>query len=277
MQNYDQIQPGWDAIDRSGDKIGSIEEVGSNYFLVTKGLIFVKDVYVPFQAIDSTDPNEQLVQLNVGKGEIDSQGWDEPPTDGQMAGSTSGSSSMGSASNEYSGSTSASGGGYESYSDQSQASGDTFRVPVREERLQAERRQEQAGEVTVGKNVVEEQKDLDVPVTRDEVQVRRVAMDRAADGDANAFSDGDTIRVPVTAEKLDVGKETRVVEEIEVSKRPVTETQRVSDTVRREQVDVNESGDVLTGAGSRSVGAGDEWQEGTTRSGAERTTEDDLR
>jgi uncharacterized protein (TIGR02271 family) len=273
MQNYDQIQPGWNAIDRSGDKIGSIEEVGPNYFLVTKGLIFVKDVYVPFDAVDSTDPNEQLVQLNVGKGDIDSRGWDEPPTDGQAAASgmsgasraSSGSYAKGSASDEYASSTPASG------------DNDSFRVPVREERLQAEKRREQAGEVTVGKNVVEEQRDMEVPVTRDEVQVRRIATDRAAGDDTNAFSDGDTIRVPVTAEKLDVGKETRVVEEIEVSKRPVTETQRVSDTVRREQVDVNDTGDVLTSAGSRSVGAGDEWQEGTTRSGADRTGEDELR
>ena len=38
--------------------------------------------------------------------------------------------------------------------------------------------------------------------------------------------DGETIRVPVRAEEVDVRKDARVVEEVEISKRPVTETQR---------------------------------------------------
>jgi hypothetical protein len=35
-----------------------------------------------------------------------------------------------------------------------------------------------------------------------------------------------------------------------ITKRPVTETQRVSETVRREEIDVDTQGDVLTGAGA---------------------------
>ena len=53
--------------------------------------------------------------------------------------------------------------------------------------------------------------------------------------------DGETIRVPVHAEDVDVRKEARVVEEVEISKRPVTENRRVSETVRREEIDVDET------------------------------------
>lgn len=49
---------------------------------------------------------------------------------------------------------------------------------------------------------------------------------------------GDTIRVPVTAETVTVDTQSRVVEELEISKRPVTETQHVEGTVHREEVDV---------------------------------------
>jgi hypothetical protein len=39
-------------------------------------------------------------------------------------------------------------------------------------------------------------------VTREEVQVRRVSTDRPATGSQDAFTDGDTIRVPVSAEHV---------------------------------------------------------------------------
>ena len=74
---YDQIQAGWSAHDREGDKIGDIEELGQDYLLVTKGLIFTKDVYVPFSAVDSVDPDSGSVRLNVDKDQIDSMGWDD--------------------------------------------------------------------------------------------------------------------------------------------------------------------------------------------------------
>ena len=52
---YDQIQAGWSAHGRDGDKIGEIEEIGQNYLLVTKGLIFPKDLYIPMSNVQSVD------------------------------------------------------------------------------------------------------------------------------------------------------------------------------------------------------------------------------
>jgi len=262
MQNYDQIQSGWEAVDRDGSKIGTIQEVAGNYFVITKGLIFTQDVFVPFSAVESVD-QDGFVRLNIQKDEIDSLGWDEPPTE-SMSESTAGSRSYGSMSSD----TVASGdtlsgdtlSGDRLSGDRLSGDNDTLRVPVREEQLRAEKVRSQEGEVQVNKNVVEEQREMDIPVTRDEVHVRRVATDRAATGDESAFSDGDTIRVPVTAEKLNVDKETRVVEEIEISKRPVTETQRVSDTVRREEVNVDEQGNVHGTSDSRR-GTSDDWSD----------------
>ena len=69
----------------------------------------------------------------------------------------------------------------------------------------------------------------------------RRRVDRAADANDTIVDDGETIRVPLRAEDVDVRKDTRVVEEIEISKRPVTETKRVSETVRREEIDVDET------------------------------------
>lgn len=290
----DQLQAGWTAYGRDGDKIGDIEEVGPNYVLVTKGLIFVTDLYIPLSAIENLDPGEGRVYLNVDKSDVDNQGWNEPPTGDTLSqpdsqGDVEGLGYTGRETDV----TAGSGVAYASQStnldtdaeyttrDSGTYAGttsdmgdrDTVRVPVHEEQLRAERMREQAGEVRLEKNVVEEEQTLDVPVTREEVEVRRVSTDRRAGTEAGAFESGDTIRVPVTAERVSVTKEPHVVEELEISKRPVTETQRVSERVRREEVDIEESGNVLAGAGASMSGTGHDLDD-TTTTRSSRTDED---
>jgi uncharacterized protein (TIGR02271 family) len=119
---------------------------------------------------------------------------------------------------------------------------DAWRLRRHEEELRADTREEQVGEVSVGKHVVEEERQIDVPVTREEVQIRRVAVDRPAEG-AQIVDEGDVIRVPVTAERVEVTKEPHVVEEVEIGKTTRTDTERVTDTVRREEFDIDREGD----------------------------------
>ena len=54
----------------------------------------------------------------------------------------------------------------------------------------------------------------------------------------------DEIRIPIHEEKVSVDKEAYVTEEVDVNTETVTENQKVSDTVRKEKLDVVESGDV---------------------------------
>jgi uncharacterized protein (TIGR02271 family) len=232
------VQIGWDVIGADNQKLGEVTDVGPNYVLLTKGLIFVKDIYVPFEAVSDVDAEAGRVYINASKDEVESMGWDDAPE----SGTTGSSGYLGSDSGSSRDATLGDGGS--TMDSASSSSSDSFRVPVREEQLRASTSVSEAGAVEVNKNVVEQEQQLDVPVTREEVDVRRVRVDRPASGDDGATMDGGTIRVPVHAETVDVTKEQRVVEEIEISKRPVTETQRVSDTVRREEVDVDDSGAV---------------------------------
>ena len=119
-------------------------------------------------------------------------------------------------------------------------------VLLREEELRAQKTARQAGEVEIHKQVVSEQKTLEVPVTREEVVVERrpVNPTEAARMDAGEIREGEAIRVPVREEQVTVEKRPVVTEEIEVGKRAVQETQRVSDTVRREEVSVDHDQDV---------------------------------
>jgi uncharacterized protein (TIGR02271 family) len=207
-----QIQPGWVVVDDLGEKIGDVYQVQPDYVLITKGLIFPKDLYIPLSAIQTVDTAETTVTLNLHKSGIDETAWSQAPAPGSFRG------------------------------DMTDGSDDAV-LTVKEEQVSATKARKQTGEVAVGKRVVEQQVDMDVPVTSEEVEVTRRRVDRPAHANETFAEDEGTIRVPVTSEEVSVTKEPRVVEEVVVSKRPVTESQRVSDTVRREEVVVDETGD----------------------------------
>ena len=119
-------------------------------------------------------------------------------------------------------------------------------MQLREEELVAKKETVETGKVQVSKDVVTEQKTLDVPVRREEVTIERTAVDRRP-SDRPIDERGDTISVPVHEERVEVEKRPVVYEEVGVGKREVQTTQRVSDTVRREEARIE--GDVrVTGA-----------------------------
>jgi uncharacterized protein (TIGR02271 family) len=130
--------------------------------------------------------------------------------------------------------TSQSGGPQAGRPTQSSKSGQTSgeRVPLHEEELVAKKQTVQRGEARVGKEVISEQKQIDVPVTREEPYIERQPVGkRPAESE---IGEGE-IRVPLMAEQATAEKQSVVKEEVKVGKRPVQETQRVTDTVRREE------------------------------------------
>jgi len=123
--------------------------------------------------------------------------------------------------------------------------GDT--LEVKEERLHAEKRPVETGEVSVRKEVHTETKTLEVPVQREEVVIERKPMHgKAASGGITpeTVGEGGEIRIPVREERVDVGKEAVVTEEVKVGKRVVQDTEHVAGQVRKEEVKVERKGDV---------------------------------
>ncbi len=121
--------------------------------------------------------------------------------------------------------------------------GDTFQV--KEERLHAEKRPVETGEVNVRKEIHSETKTMEVPVQREEVIIERTPVHgRAATEDIATGREGEQIRVPVREEQVNVTKEPVVTEEVKVGKRVVQDTEHVSGEVRKEEVKVDQTGDV---------------------------------
>jgi uncharacterized protein (TIGR02271 family) len=117
---------------------------------------------------------------------------------------------------------------------------DRERLQLREEELLATKERVKAGEVRVRKDVVSEEKTVEIPVTREEAVIeRRPVSGRPAAAD---IKEGEEIRIPLTEEEVRVEKRPAVKEEITVGKRPVQETETVRDTVRREEARVDETG-----------------------------------
>jgi len=118
-----------------------------------------------------------------------------------------------------------------------------IRVPVVEERLDVQKRQGEMGSVDIRKTVDTEQVNVPVELRHEEVTVDRVDVpDRpVAAGDmSNAFEEG-TIRVPVRGEEAFATKEAVVTGEVVVNREVETERQTISDTIRKERVDVDEN------------------------------------
>ncbi|KOF11968.1 hypothetical protein AC739_00160 [Planococcus glaciei] len=127
--------------------------------------------------------------------------------------------------------------------------GDTDEETLRlhEERLNVNKDRVQTGEVNVGKHVVESEQSIEVPVEREEVYIERRPVNEEVSSTegglgTGAYEENDTIHVPLSEERVEVTKKDVVSEEIVVGKRKVQDTETVNETVRREEADIDEDG-----------------------------------
>jgi len=115
-------------------------------------------------------------------------------------------------------------------------------VPVVQEELQVGKRPVQQGEVRIHTRVTEQPVDETVNLRKEHVDVQRNPVDRpASDADLQTLKD-ETIEVAETTEEPVVEKKARVVEEVHVRKTVEEQPQKVSGTIRRKDVEVENLG-----------------------------------
>ncbi len=263
-----------------GEKLGKVFAVGDGEFHIEKGLFFPKDYLVRYSEISDIRAGEII--LNHGKEALSTLSGDDNryATSESMAGLGGGAGvgpgalgvpAAGSTPTGYGATglgtsadtlgmqdTSMSGSGLGTDTRMGLGSERTvtgrtedIAIPVHKEELDVIKRETQAGEVRVRKDVIEEEKVVEVPVRRERVRVERrdVSPDRPA---MNASFQEETVIVPLRAEEVEVQKRTVVDEEVIIHKDSIEEERRVSESVRREDVTVRTDGDV---EGSRSLDA----------------------
>ncbi|MGO4783090.1 DUF2382 domain-containing protein [Cryobacterium sp. W22_MBD10_FK3] len=112
-----------------------------------------------------------------------------------------------------------------------------------EEQLRVGKEQVSAGRARLRKHVVTENQTVTVPVSREEVTLEREPItdaNRAAATSGPDLSDEEH-EVQLTEERVVVDKETVPVERVRLGTETVTEDQRVSEDVRKEEIDYDES------------------------------------
>lgn len=125
--------------------------------------------------------------------------------------------------------------------DEGQAPAETTSVPVAEEELSVEKRRTVQGGVRVTSHVEETPVEQTVSLREEHVEVDRRPADRKLSPDeADKVFQDRTVELTETAEEVEVGKEARVVEEVALTKRAEEHKEKVKDTVRHTEVEVEE-------------------------------------
>ena len=121
--------------------------------------------------------------------------------------------------------------------------GDDIEVALSEEQVKVGKRTVDAGAVRLRKIVRTEIVNQPVEVRHEDFVVERISADQVHEGTATGsnFQD-ETIDVPLTREEVVVSKEAHVTGAVRVNKTAIAETQNVSETVRKEDVEVLRDG-----------------------------------
>ncbi|MBA3450100.1 MAG: YsnF/AvaK domain-containing protein [Chloroflexia bacterium] len=190
-----------------GDNMGSVAEVQSRYFVVTGGDLFPSDAMIPISAITSATPGR--ITLAVSKEEALQRGWQSSPFDVQ---STSDESYV------------------------ARTGGDEIVIPLREEELFAATRPVAGGDVHITKRVVSVDRTRDLLESDDEIRVERRIVERSGPaGEPQAFEQI-IIELPLPSDTGDGRRPTLATEEIIVTRETVQRIERVTGTVRREEI-----------------------------------------
>ncbi len=119
---------------------------------------------------------------------------------------------------------------------------DSIEVPLTEEQVKVGKRTVDAGQVRLRKIVRTEIVNQPVEIRHEDVVVERVSADQVHAGAATTDFKDETIDVPLTREEVVVSKDAVVTGAVRLHKTAASETQTVSETVRKEDVEVIRDG-----------------------------------
>jgi uncharacterized protein (TIGR02271 family) len=266
---------GYDVIDGSGNKIGTVDNVWVDdatteleFIGIKTGWLFGKTHVIP-TADAQIDNGNRTISIPYGEDQIknapsfasddelspedENRIYSSFGLDRSTAPSPTGLASGQSGTTETATSSYGTSSGYGTGSSidtsgttSELASGqENINVPLSEEELAVGKRQVQAGQVRLRKVVHTEHKEVPVELRREEVQIERVPAAEAGNVPGNAFEEQE-ITVPVMQEEPVVEKQARVTGQVRLSKDQTSETQTVGGEVRREEVDVDRETDGTT-------------------------------
>ncbi|MFG2650680.1 DUF2382 domain-containing protein [Streptomyces sp. NPDC048436] len=255
---------GLTAYDQTGEKIGSVEQVylddrtgRPEWVTVKTGLFGMKQSFVPLagarrqqdelhvaatketvkdaprvdadQHLEPGEEHELYAHYGLARPDATTRG---PAAGGRDRSGMAGAAGMAGAG--------MGGAGNREYATRAGARGDSKDEMVRsEERLRVGKEEQEVGRARLRKVVVTEDVKTSVPISHEEV---RVVREPIREGDTTRANIGEAeTEVTLHAEKAVTRKESVPVERVRLETEKVTETQEVSDTVRKEQIEFDDA------------------------------------
>ena len=119
------------------------------------------------------------------------------------------------------------------------------RLQLREEVLRVTKTEEQAGVVRVGTRITERLETVTVPVRETRLVIEVVPGSGTARVGDRELREGETIEVLLSAERITVSKEVVAREDVLVHTAVVERDEQIQETVRREELVVDQQGDLV--------------------------------
>ena len=111
-------------------------------------------------------------------------------------------------------------------------------IPVIEEELVIDKQAVAIGAVQVRKQLQERTETIDMPLLREEVDIRRVVVNKVIDRMPSTREEGDVIIIPVVEEELVVSKRLVLKEELHLTRHRSVERSTEQVVVRRENAEI---------------------------------------
>lgn len=121
------------------------------------------------------------------------------------------------------------------------------KIKLYEERVVTNKSRQKTGEVAIGKKVETQTAQVSVPVEKERVVIERTTPTSTTEvtPGATAFQEGEVARMEVYEETADIQKQAFVREEVSVRKEVTQDQVTSSETIRREELDVDVDGNPI--------------------------------
>lgn len=116
------------------------------------------------------------------------------------------------------------------------------KIELREEELELYKNRVKTGEVKIHKEILKEEKNITVPIIREELVIENREIGEESKN--NASADIKTIRIPIREEHIEVSKYPVMLEDVSIFKQPIQEIQHIEETLKREKLHVKTKGKV---------------------------------
>lgn len=239
---------GYDVTSGNGNKVGTVDGVWVDdatdqpeFIAVKTGMLFGKNHLMPIEQAQ-VDDNKQTIQVPYSQDQI--KGGPSFGTDDSLSPDDEQSiyDYYGMQRSTQSSPTGYAAGGGPSTTGTGQDKQD---LKLSEEELQVGKRQVQTGDVRLRKVVRTEHQEVPVELRREEVDIQRVPASQMSGTQVpqDAFQEKE-IDIPVTKEEPVVAKDAHVTGQVRVGKTAETETRTVGGDIRKEEVEMDEEGNV---------------------------------